>query len=89
MDSKPIPHDGWRSRTYLTVIGLMAVLIAIATLAMFLGGTPDEPLCTFKQWASFMDHPILIILGFGLGKGYLDKREQRKIIAPDPPKGAK
>jgi hypothetical protein len=81
---QPIPHDGWRSRTYLTTVGLMAVLIALASVALFFGG-----LCTFEQWASFMDHPILIILGIGLGKGYLDKREQRKIIAPDLPKAEK
>jgi hypothetical protein len=73
---QPLPHDGWKSRTYLTTLGLLLLVLLVATVCLF--WPSDAPKCTFVEYTGFVQGPVVWILGLGLGKAGWDKHEQRK-----------
>jgi len=73
MSATPIKHDGWRSRKVLVGLVVLAVLIVIATAAMFW----PEQIATFDQWSGFMQILVPSVLVPLFGAMGWELRERR------------
>lgn len=75
---QPLPHDGWKSRTFIVTVSVLGVLIAIATAAMFVTRPDGQPIIQAAQWTSFMQWLVPSVLLVAFGKAGSDKWAEAK-----------
>lgn len=77
--AKPaLPHDGWGSRKIIIAGALLAVLVSIATYALFSETGSGGAYASFDQWSGFMQLLVPSVLVPLFGALGLDKVAEAK-----------